>query len=406
MRRTLVLLGALAVAAPAAGQGGALAEAQALFDRNRLDEALPLAREAAASGPDARVLLADVLRRLGQRTDDPVRLAEAVAVARSVTESAGCSAPAWTVLGDAYNPQFSSWPRAHADSTWDALREAVACDPDDGNAWLSFWTEADRRGDAIASDHALRELARVGFWTPPVRAYARWTLTAAPPDAVLLTNGDADTVPMRMLQAVGGLRTDVVVVNVPMLALPEVARRLAEVHALPLPDAVEAFEPRPDPRGSTETPDGRVYTLADYVLDHWLRYLERPLVGALSLDPAVLGTKTDVVDRGATLAPASAPGFDPEAARASFEGVDGGAFAGPVVSDGDRSPVRRAGLFDPGGLVLFQMLQTAVSFAEAGDAEAAETAYVHAVAFAEATGHADDPLVPTAREWIDAALTP
>ncbi|WP_420455164.1 hypothetical protein [Rubrivirga sp.] len=280
---------------------------------------------------------------------------------------------------------------------------------DDGDAWVSAWADATRRGDAAQAARALDALARVGFWTPPAMAFARWTLANAPPDAVLLSDGDADTIPLRIAQHVEGLRPDVSVVHVPLLDVPDVARRVARSEGLPLPNTVETFVPRGDARGSTDTAEGRTYTLRDAVLDRWLvasmdGALGRPLVATLTLDPRVLGTKTDVVDRGAHLAPASAPSFDAQAAQAAFAGLDGGAFLGPLVHPSDRDPARRAFPFDPGGLVLFQMLQTSVTFAQDGDAASADAMHAQAVAFAAAAGRADDPLIGTAQEWIDAAL--
>jgi hypothetical protein len=273
---------------------------------------------------------------------------------------------------------------------------------------MAAWTEAVRLGDAAAEAEALGRLHAVGFWTPPVLAFARGALQNGPPDAVLLSNGDADTVPLRLVQEVEGLRPDVAVVNVPLLDLPEVVRRTAAAHGLPLPDSVEAYAPRYDPRGSTPTPDGRVYSLRDAVVDAWLaahadRTLGRPLVAAITIDPEVLGTKTDVVDHAAFLVPAQSFGFDAEAGRAAVADLDGAAFVGPLVSAGDRSPVRRMLPFDPAGVALFQALQTAVTLAQESDAVGAEAVYAQAVAFAAGSGRADDPLVAVAREWIDAA---
>lgn len=227
-------------------------------------------------------------------------------------------------------------------------------------------------------------------------AFAWWVLRSAPPDAVLLADGPADAPVLRQVQA-SGLRPDVVVVAFPDLSDPEASRALAAAYGLPLPDSLDTFAPRLGARGSTDTPDGRLYTLADRVLDHWLApgVLDRPLVAAVTLNPIVLGTKTEVVDRGAVLAPASERGFDAGAAWASLQGLRGEDFVAPELEPGR---------LDPAGLVLFQMLQTAVTFAQDGDAEAAERVYVAAVAFAQTSDRPGDPLVETARFWIDDAL--
>ena len=395
---------------PASPAGRAFSEGWAAYTRLRLAEAVDLWREAVDQSdvPGVRAWLAEALRRLGQGTEDQALVREAIGEARRVLAADHCNAQAHLVLADAYNCQFLAWPGASPDSTARHLQRAAACDPDDGNAWMAGWTEAVRLGDADTEAEALVRLRDLGFWTPPVMAFARWTLANVPPDAVLLTNGDADTVPIRIAQAVEGLQPDVAVVNVPLLELPEVARQTAAAHGLPLPDSVETHVSRFDPRGSAATPEGRIYSLRDTVIDTWLAAsasgaLGRPLVAAITIDPDVLGTKTEVVDRAAHLAPAAAFGFDAEAARTAVAGLDGAAFVGPLVSPGDRSPVRRAVPFDPAAIVLFQALQTAVSLAQAGDAAGAESVYEAAVAFASGAGRADDPLVAVARQWIDDA---
>lgn len=277
-----------------------------------------------------------------------------------------------------------------------------------GAAWVEAWAVAERRGDEAAAARALDRLAAPGVWRPAALAFARWTLRHAPPDAVLLTNGGVATAPVVIAQRAEGLRPDVAVVDVTLLDDPAAARRVAAAHGLPLPDAVDAFRPRLDPRGSTATPEGRRYTLRDAVLDRWLAdaasgALGRPLVAAITLDPEVLGAKTDVVDRAAHLAPADSFGFDAEAARAAVATLDGAAFAGPPGSLAVPGPDGPALPFDAAGVVLFQALQTAVALAQGGDAAGAEAVYAQAVAFAEAAGRADDPLVAVARQWIDDA---
>ena len=397
---------------PASPAGRAFADGWDAYTRLEFVEAAERWREAADLGesPGARAWLADALRRLGQQTQDEALVHEGIGEARCVLAADRCDAPAHLVIANAYRTQFFAWSGAAADSVARHLDRALACDPDDGNVWDAVWAGAVRLGDAEAESEALRQLHRVEFWTPPVVAFARWVLRSLPEDAVLLTNGDADTSPNRILQEVEGLRPDVLIVNVPMLELPEVARRIAEADGLPLPDTVEAFESRYDPRGSVSTPEGRIYSLRDAVLDAWLAAhfdgtFGRPLVAAITMDPDVLGTKTGVVDRGAHLAPSDVLDydFDADAAREAVADLDGAAFVGPLVSPADRSPVRRMMPFDPAGVALFQALQTAVALAQGGDAAGAEAVYAQAVDFAAAAGRADDPLVAVARQWIDDA---
>ncbi|PAP76570.1 tetratricopeptide repeat protein [Rubrivirga marina] len=397
---------------PGSPAGRAFAEGWDAFVSLQLADAVDLWREAAdlSDEPAVRAWLAEALRRVGQQAQEEALVHETIGEARRVLAADACHAQAHLALADAYNGQFFAWPGASADSTALHLQRAASCDPDDGNVWMAIWTESARLGDADTEAEALRRLHEIGFWTPPVLALARWALRNLPPDAVLLTNGDGDTVPSRLLQEVEGLRPDVAVVNVPMLDLPEVAHRTAEANGLPLPDSVETHVARHDPRGSTATPDGRIYSLRDAVVDGWLAAhfdgtLGRPLVAAITLDPEVLGTKTEIADHVAYLAPSETFGFDAQLGRAAVADLDGTAFAGPLVSKGDRSPVRRMMPFDPAGIVLFQALQTAVALAQEGDSEGAETVYAQAVAFSVTSGRADDPLVGVAREWIDDAVT-
>ncbi len=183
-------------------------------------------------------------------------------------------------------------------------------------------------------------------------ALARWTLVSVPPNSILLADSDgSDAGALLALQA-AGLRPDVRIVRAD------------------------------DEPGLAAT---------------WSASA-RPVVGTLMLDPEVFGSVAPMtVSAGAYTRPglAEAPPFDLAAAEAAADSVRGADFAEPPV-----------GFIDLSGVVLFQLLQTAVSHAQAGDRAAAECAYARAGTFARDAGHADDPLVGIAREWIDAALAP
>lgn len=401
MRLALFLV-VLAIAGPAASQSGtppaSVDSVAVLFSQNRLAEALPYARRAVARRPrsiEARAALADVLWRVGQAQRNEALVAEAARVAADVVAREACHTQALLTQANAL---LDTDPDAAAE----ALSRAVVCSPDDGNVWLAFWTDSVRSGRLAGEWDPLSALHRLGFWSGPMRAFARLTLDAAPADAILLADGVSDGAALRTVQEVEGVRPDVVVVPFEFLDRPAVLRALA-ARGVSVPTEPEVFQPRIDARGSRDTPDGRLYTLADAILDRW-RADDRPLVGAITLNPLVLGSKGGVVDRGILLAPGEASTFDPDAASAAFDGIDAAAFNGPPVTAQDRDPARRASPFDPGGVVLFQMLQTAVSHAQEGDATAAETAYRQAVAFAQNSGRADEPLVFIAREWVDEAL--
>ena len=180
-------------------------------------------------------------------------------------------------------------------------------------------------------------------------ALARWTLVSVPPNAILLSENEMDTGALRALQS-AGLRPD--------------------VHVVRASDAPEL--------AATWSASAR------------------PVVGTLTLDPETFGRVAPMtVSAGAYTRPgdADAPPFDLTAAEATADSIRGADFAGPTE-----------GIVDLGGVVLFQLLQTAVSHAQAGDAASAARAVARAVTFARDAGHPDDPLVAIAREWIDDAL--
>lgn len=266
----------------------------------------------------------------------------------------------------------------------------------DGNDWVRAWRGAAAVGDEGVQAEALRWLDSLAFWPPPVAALARWTLGSAPWGAVLLAQGDGDALPMLGLQLTEGLRPDVAVVHHDLLGDARYAAHVAERAGLPFPDPLSEVGPNVRREG----------LVAEWTAGA-LAGTTRPLVGALTLDPAVLGRHAAVVvSAGAYQAAGDgdAPPFRLAAAEAAAGRVRGRDFVGPRTSPTDRDSVRLASPVDLGGIVLFQLLQTAVSHAQAGDGPAAERAYARAVAFASEAEIADDPLVAIARQWIDEAL--
>ena len=305
---------------------------RALYAENKLAEAYPLFAALAERRPrhaEAHAWLAETARRT--RRYDEARDAALAAVALD-----SCSAFALTVLGSLFQPIYSDWGPADADSAWHYYRQAVACDPDDGNAWVGLWMEALRRGEAAWEHRALASLGTSGFLTPTVLAYNRWVLRSLPPDALLLTSGDWDTYPALALQAVGQVRTDVGVVNLSMLNLPWYVRLVSERYGLAVPlddDALDRLQ------GS-----GR---LADSVVRVWraqsvARLLGRPLAQAATVgsapDDAGVGMFQDAGPF--RLLVTAAPAADTSALRRALADVASGDFAGPEVSPADRSAIR------------------------------------------------------------------
>ncbi|MEL6614401.1 MAG: tetratricopeptide repeat protein [Bacteroidota bacterium] len=391
-----------------------------LYFEGYTEDAIHAFRKEIAEAPtpeaalESRAWLAEALRRQGQRQESAAYLAEAVEQSRRVIDAEPCHARALLTLGETYNPQHTlEWGGVSADSAWHYIRRATDCDPDDGNAWMAVWVEALNRGERPLAETALRRMAETEFWTPSVLAYARWVLREVPENALVLTNGDADTVPMQILRHVEGLRPDVAVVNVPLIGMPGVVREAADRFDLPLPDSLNTFESRYDARGSVEVwPDRRWFTLSDHVLAFWLAEseagrLQRPVVAAHTVVDSAIDTKATFRDFGAYRLAHAEPGAEVEAIRRSLDGIRGDDFSGPAASPQDRSPVRHSsGPFALGPL--FEYATLALDFALSGSLDAATATLDEAEAFARGAGVPNTPAMDYVRREIAtlAAETP
>ncbi len=361
---------------------------------------------------ETRAWLAEALRRDAFDSSSEWGMQDAVEEARAVVESSpACHARALLTLGDAYNPQVFTWDGASADSAFHYMQRAAACDPDDGNAWMSLWVEAIARADGPLAQEALERMWETEFWSPPTIALARWVLSDVPQDALLLAYGDGDTVPLEMLTRVEGFRPDVTVVNVSLAGYPPAARGYAALYGLPLPDSIETFESRYDARGSMRQYPTNVYWLSDHVIDYWLAESAagrfRPVVAAPTMDRAVLANKTGVIYRGAYAEPDPASGVDPERVQTDVESfarslaeLRGDDFAGPAASAQDRSPVRH-GAESYAYVPLYSLLWLAYEHATLDSPEASNTAFADAEAFARGAGLGGDPAIARYRENID-----
>jgi len=317
-------------------------QARALYDQNKMAEALPLLEQLAARDwHDARVhaLLADTYRRLGRKD-------EAISAARLALESDSCNSFAHVVLAAEYAPGARPVPLAASDSMWLHLLSAVRCDSTDGNAWEDVTLESIRRGEPALRKRSLRRMVESGHLTPAALAYGRWSLRTLPQNAILVTNGDLDTYPTLALQEVEGLRRDVVVAERGLLGAPWFLRFIRDQQGVPLP-----FE---DSRLDTlsQTDDGRWHTLmvSDRVLRGWLDRkargaFDRPICFAVTVDEGFLASiKEHLQEAGPywVWRPEAVGGVpDTAAMRASLQGIRDDEFAGPWAGPRDRSPVHR-----------------------------------------------------------------
>jgi tetratricopeptide (TPR) repeat protein len=319
-----------------------LNEALALYRENKLEQALPLFEELVAqdkNNPENQVWLAETYRRLGKKE-------EAVNTARRALELDPRNSFAHLVIAEAVNPVMGKWAEANSDSTWFHVMKAVEYDSTDGNPWLLVWGEAIRRGEPALMQRALRRLVETGFLTKAALAYGRWMLRALPEKAILLTNGDMDTYPPCAVQEVEGLRRDVVIVNRGTLNEDWYARFIRDNYGVPLPfdDAhLTRLDSHKDDQGNLVTP-------SDQIFRGWLEQkakgsFDRPLTVAVTVDESYWpNANNNMRFAGAFFQwsnAATAQKPDTASMHTSVEGLTPDDFAGPWVSEQDRSPIRR-----------------------------------------------------------------
>ena len=386
----LVLADSGLARAQAAADSTVLSRALTFYAQNRLQEALPLFRQAAQHSPadiERQNWLAETERRLGS-------MDEAVRTARQAAKLAGCSSFAYTVLATAFDPQYSSWYGVSYDSTWSYLHRAVACDARDGNAWLLFWGEALRRRDTKLAWQALRALVTTGFLTPPNLELARWVLQALPPQAIVLAGGDMDTYPLMAVQATEGLRPDVVIVNEPMLALPWYALHFGQQQGLPLPVRAESL--------AAEDRLGVIPNdLKDSLVTLWRRMattgiLGRPLAFELSTgeqrEGSGLGRLRLAGPYWLVVPDSDSAAVDTAIVHRALLKLVPARWRGPTLSAQDRSSVRRASQIPP---VLYAVLvaeRYASELLKHRQVDAARRAWRGAEALAATAGLATDTI--------------
>ncbi len=315
-----------------------------MFLSNDLERALPMLQKSAQRSPkdaDAHAWLASCQRRLGKYD-------EAERSARRALALDPRNAFAEDVLGDTFNPGFSSWERVNRDSSWVHLLRSAECDSTAPDAWPALWVQSMERGDLALEKRALRSMVSTGMLTPGLLAYSRWVLRSLPERAVIVCNGDMDTYPLVALQEIEGLRTDVVVLNVGLLNLPFYRRLMRERHALPLAgdDSELPAVPGALVLKGVEVPAHQL-VMGAFLDDVREKRFGRPLTVAMGLedDAYAPGTTRHEVLRGpywehpAETADAK---IDTARVRASFALLDRAAAAESYVGARDRSPVRRA----------------------------------------------------------------
>lgn len=391
-RVATVVAGAASLAAGCAARSDdPVAAGHAAFRANRMeaaDSAWTIALDARPGDAGLRAWRAEALRRM-HRYDEAVREARAA--------RGGAPGFAHTVLAACYDPVNSGWAEAGRDSCLAHLEAALDADPRECDAWLSIWKYAIADGDSAREREALRRVEAAGYFTPAALAYGAWQLAELPERAVLVTNGDMDTYPTVVLQGVRGVRPDVSVVNAALLGWTAYAARIPGRTGLALPPAVAAAVA--EDRNAVEGPGGPE-PISTAVLRDWRERaaagsLGRPLAFAVTVHEAALG---DPRDPGYRLCGpwwiVAGPGGDEAALRERFRrsvfGIEPEAFAGPFVSDADRSPVRRVTTPRLGHNLIAATWHWGEAALDAGDTEGARMAAARIEALARRLDAAPD----------------
>lgn len=320
-----------------------LERALALYRQNQLNEALPLFEQAVAknqSNAEAHAWLAETYRRLGKKD-------EAVKSANRALALDPCQSFAHTVLADVFNPTYGAWESANSDSTWRHLQQAVACDTNNGNAWVSIWSEAVRRGELPMMKRALRSTFASGFFTRAALAYNRWMLLHLPENTMLVTNGDMDTYPAVALQEAEAFRADVAVVNRSLLNTAWYARFIRAHYGLVLP----LRDSQLGSLNAYKDAQGNVVTISDQILHAWLKQkasgdFARPIAFSVTVDPSFTDAiRPHLQSAGPySLWRSTATEAAPDTAllRSNLTSIHPEDFAGPFADARDRSSVRQA----------------------------------------------------------------
>ncbi|MBU2500198.1 hypothetical protein KJ682_02600 [bacterium] len=316
-----------------------LAAAHEAWRQADMDAAVAELKKALAADSqdaDAHAWMAEALRRQGKYGD-------ALAEARLALAVAPDHAMALAVMGDLLNPQFTGDADIQdRDECIRLYRAALTSDPYDPQGLMGLCVWAIRMGDTVTGTACLTAMTEAGLWTDPLMALARWMLDSAPPRAILLLNGDADSFPVWILQD-QGIRPDVLACNLSLLNLDDYRSRLA-LAGLPVP---------PDHLQHQRNPDGGVHTIAMQVLGYLEQRardgaLDRPLAYATTVHTGNLpeGLPHHSHLRGGVFV------YDPEdrimlidleETRRTMAMVPPELMAGAWVSARERSPVRLKG---------------------------------------------------------------
>ncbi len=158
---------------------------------------------------DARALVewGDALRYSGRYDEGVERYAQAFGV-----DSSNAAAAAAHCFQYIHHERERVWRLAYQN-----LLQAAAGDPQCADIYYTLWATSLRSGDEAMAAECLRRVVALGDMPRPLLEWGRNMVAGAPPNAVILTNGDNDTYPPLAYQVITGDRPDVAIVNLSLL---------------------------------------------------------------------------------------------------------------------------------------------------------------------------------------------
>jgi hypothetical protein len=104
---------------------------------------------------------------------------------------------------------------------FDALQKAYEINPDNPEIYDSFVTFYEMNGNNAKRKEFDEKLFKANYISSGFLAYGYNVLMTMKPNGIILTFGDNDTFPLWLLQDALNIRTDITVLNIPLLSEPE-----------------------------------------------------------------------------------------------------------------------------------------------------------------------------------------
>jgi tetratricopeptide (TPR) repeat protein len=164
----------------------------------------------AAHPNDARALVewGDALRYSGKREEAGAKFQKAF----QVDSLDAAAVEAYVASNQSLHGTEAAWRVAHL-----RLVRALERDPNFPPTLYVLWFSSLRAGDQALANRCLRGMAESGDMPRPLLEYGSNMVEGAPPNAIILTNGDNDTYPPLSYQVLTGRRPDVAIVNLSLL---------------------------------------------------------------------------------------------------------------------------------------------------------------------------------------------